>query len=153
MASSDVALFSLYGLTALNWTVHWYTQMVTYRLFPDVAGRMSGADFSAYHRAYQTRLVWAVYIPWSLLITASIAVALAPPPGQTLWAWTLLVLNVAIGVLSFALAVPVHRRIDRDDCLEGSDAHRLLRANFARLVTASASLVICSVLALRAWAN
>lgn len=150
MPEDQLALISLFGLTALNWTIHWYTQMVTYRLFPDIAAKMSGQDFVAYHRAYQGRLVFAIYIPWSLLMIASVAVVLAM--GSSLWPWVLLGLNAAIGGLSFALAVPIHARIDRDARLEASDTNGLLRANLARLVAASASLLICTLMMLRFFA-
>ena len=63
MTASGLAPFALFGPTALNWTIHCYTQMVTYRLFPEVTRHMAGEAFVAYHRAYQARLVWAIYIP------------------------------------------------------------------------------------------
>lgn len=152
MPDPRMILLGLLALTALNWTIHWYTQMVTYRLFPDVARHMTGPHFVAYHRAYQGRLIWAIYLPWSLLMAVSIAFVAAPLEGTAPAAWTLLALNTAIGGISVLFAAPVHARIDRKERLEKEDARGLLQANALRLVTASVSLVLCAAVAIRVFA-
>lgn len=153
MTLPQLILVALFGLTALNWTIHWYTQTVTYRLFPAVAAAMSGANFVGYHRAYQAQLVWAIYLPWSFLMAASVAAVLFPPPAGAAWAWVLLALNASIGLISFALAVPVHSRIDQEERLSGADARALLDANLVRLGAASISLLICAAFVVQVLAK
>jgi hypothetical protein len=153
MPLSTLMLIILFGLTALNWTIHWYTQVVTYRLFPNIANSMTGPDFVRYHGAYQMQLVWAIYLPWSLLVLLSIAALALAPPGAAPWLWILFGLNSAIGILSFALAVPVHRRIDQEARLDPTDAKGLMRANTARLMTASVSLILCFAITLATLSN
>lgn len=145
-----VVLQVLFGLTALNWSLHWYTQVVTYRLFPTVAAEAGGPGFVAYHRAYEARLVWSIYVPWSALMAASIAFLFVRPDAVSAsWAWSLLALNAAIAVLSVLFAVPVHRRIDAAGALGSRDGRALMRWNLARLVTASVSLGLVSILVVR----
>lgn len=153
MTIDKLIVLVLFGLTALNWTIHWYTQVVTYRLFPAVERRMSGEDFVGYHRDYQSRLIWAIYVPWSLLMATSLAAVLAPPTGWGPIVWALFALNAAIGVISVALAVPVHARIDRTAQLTDADASGLMRANLWRLIAASVSLLLCGILAFRVLAG
>ena len=86
-------------LTALNWAVHYYTQTVTYRLFPVVADASGGAGFVRYHRAYEARLPWSVYLPWALLTLTSVAFVLVRPAGLGATApVVLLVLNASIEI-------------------------------------------------------
>lgn len=146
MSAQNLAIIILFGLTALNWTIHWYTQTVTYYLFPEIARHMTGAQFVSYHRAYQARLVWAIYIPWSLLIAASLT-ALWITMGHSLSIWILLILNASIGLISVLIAVPVHVRIDRNKKMDPDDAKGLLRANLLRVLVATASLGLAALVA------
>lgn len=142
MTSLQVTLLALFGATALNWALHWYTQCVTYRLFDVIAAIAPGEGFVRYHRAYEARLVWSIYLPWSLLVGLSAAYFVRALSGL---AGLLLALNLAIAGISVGLAVPIHRRIDRDVRLTGRDHVRLLRANLARLIVASASLALVAI--------
>lgn len=65
------------------------------------------------------------------------------------WAWVRLSLNAAIALLSVLFAVPIHRRIGTTRALEPQDSRALMRWNLARLLIASASLGLVSLLALR----
>ena len=107
---------------------------------------MTGAQFVSYHRAYQARLVWAIYIPWSLLIAASLT-ALWITMGHSLSIWILLILNASIGLISVLIAVPVHVRIDRNKKMDPDDAKGLLRANLLRVLVATASLGLAALVA------
>lgn len=148
--AQSVVLQLLFGLTALNWALHWYTQVVTYRLFPTIAAQAGGAGFVAYHQAYEARLVWSIYVPWSALMVASVAFLVVRPDAvDAPWAWLLLVLNAAIAVVSVLFAVPVHRRVDAARALEPQDSRALLWWNLARLLIATASLGLATVLMLR----
>lgn len=136
-------------LTALSWAVHYYTQAVTYRLFPVVAAASGGAGFVRYHQAYEARLPWSVYAPWTLLTLASAAFVVVRPPGVGLaWAVVLLVLNASIAPISLVFAAPLHRAVDRAGALTPARAKALLRWNGVRLAIATASLVLVGGLAL-----
>lgn len=147
----DVArtlLLTLALVTALNWSLHYYTHVVTYRLLPVVAGVTDGAGFVEYHQQYERRLPWAIYVPWTLLTVLSVAFLAVRPDGVGVApAVALLVLNAAVAVLSVALALPVHRRIDAQERLSDTDARALRRVNGARLAVATASLALVGWLA------
>lgn len=148
MDAARTLLLALSLATALNWTVHYYTHVVTYRLLPVVAGTTDGAGFVHYHQQYERRLPWAVYLPWTLLTALSVAFLAIRPDGVGLGAAVvLLVLNASIAVLSVALALPVHRRIDERERLTDTDVRALRRVNGARLAAATASLALVTWLA------
>jgi hypothetical protein len=135
-------------LTALNWAVHYYTQSITYRLFPTIAQAAGGTAFVRYHRAYEARLPWSVYVPWSLLTLASLAFVVVRPDGVgPAWPVGLLVLNVSIAPISLLFAAPVHRTVDHTGDLAPSQAAALLRWNGIRLIIATVSLVVVGALA------
>ena len=149
MDAGRSVLLLLALLTALNWAVHYYTQAVTYRLFPVVAEASGGAGFVRYHRAYEARLPFSVYVPWALLTITSLAFVLVRPAGVGLtWPVVLLALNASIAPLSLVFAAPVHRAVDRAGGMTPAQAAALLRWNGARLAIATASLVGVGVLAL-----
>lgn len=140
-------------LTALNWAVHYYTQQVTYRLFPTVAAAAGGAGFVRYHQAYEGRLPWTVYLPWTLLTLASAGLLVVRPDGMGLtWPLVLLVLNASIAPLSLVFAAPVHRAVDERGDITPDQAAALLRWNGVRLGIGSLSLVVVAVLAFSQFA-
>lgn len=149
MEAGRAALLVLAMLTALNWALHYYTQLVTYRLFPQVAEVAGGAGFVVYHRAYEARLPFSIYIPWSALTLASIALVAVHPAGVGFAVPVgLLVLNASIAPISLAFAAPRHREIDAHEELTARQASALLRWNGVRLAIASVSLVAVFILAL-----
>jgi hypothetical protein len=136
-------------VTWANWTLHYYTQLGTYALFPAVAGQTDGRGFVAYHRAYERRLPLTVYLPWSVLMLASVALLFRrPEPVGLPAAVVLLLLNASIAGLSLALAAPVHRRIDERGDLTPADTGALLRWNGVRLLAATASALLVAGLLL-----
>lgn len=144
MDIEKATLLVLFGLTALNWTIHFYTQVVTYRLFGLIAEVAGGEGFVTYHKAYEARLVWSIYAPWSALVLVSGAYLAVSP---SIWSGALMVANAAIAVISVVLAVPTHSRVDREKEFRPADGRALLSANLVRLVTATVSLVIVTALA------
>lgn len=152
MDAGRALLLVLSLLTALNWAVHYYSQSVTYRLFAVVAPAAGGPAFVRYHQAYEARLPWSVYVPWSLLTLASLAFVLVRPDGVGP-AWpivllVLLVLNASIAPISLLFAAPVHRQVDKTGELTSAQSVALLRWNGVRLAVATMSLVVVSALAL-----
>lgn len=143
MNAYDPWLSALFALTALNWSIHWYTQVVTYRLFPIIAKAAGEEGFVRYHQAYQGRLAWSIYVPWTALMLASIGYAVVAFGPIAL---TLLVLNGSIAVLSLLFAAPIHARIDRNGELLETDQSGLMRWNGVRLVVATLSLITSAVL-------
>ena len=138
-----VLLTVVITLTGFNLAVHWYTQLVTYALFPTIAAAASGTAFVAYHRQYEKGLPLAIYLPWALLTAASAALVFVRPDGFPLWtAIVILVLNASIAPISILFAAPVHRRIDADDELDNMSSRALLRWNAVRLVIMTASLAL-----------
>lgn len=152
MEAGRAALLVLAMLTALNWALRYHTQLVTYRLFPkvpEVSEVAGGAGFVAYHRAYDARLPFSIYIPWTALTLASIALVAVHPAGVGFAVPVgLLVLNASIAPISLAFAAPRHREIDAHEELTARQASALLRWNGVRLAIASVSLVAVFILAL-----
>lgn len=148
MDAGRAVLLVLALLTAANWAVHYYTQTVTYRLFPTVAAAAGGPGFVTYHQAYESRLPVSVYVPWGTLTLASAALILVRPAGLGLaWPIVLLVLNASIAPISLAFAAPVHRRVDAAADLAPHHAAALLRWNAVRLAIATVSLAVVAGLA------
>ena len=147
MNAGLAVLLVLALLTALNWGVHYYTQTVTYRLFPQIAAAAGDVAFVAYHRAYERQLPWSVYLPWSALMAGSAAFVAVRPAGLGVgWSIVLLVLNGSIAPLSLLFAAPVHRRVDATGRLTQDDAAALMRWNGVRLAVATVSLLTVGTL-------
>jgi hypothetical protein len=143
MTASDPWFSALFALTALNWSIHWYTHMVTYRLFPVVAEVAGGEGFVRYHLAYVSRLIWSIYIPWTALMLASIGYAIVHFGPVSL---ALLALNGSIAAVSVRFAAPIHARIDRAGTLLEADQAGLMRWNAVRLGVATVSLLTSTAL-------
>lgn len=149
MDAGRATMLVLAMLTALNWALHYYTQTVTYRLFATVASAGGGEAFVRYHKAYESRLPWSIYLPWGALSVASIAFLFVRPAGLGLaWPIILAVLNLSIAPISVLFAAPVHRAIDEENELTPRQSSALLRWNGVRLAVASTSLVTIAALAL-----
>lgn len=134
LANAAATLF-LVGVT-------WFVQVVHYPLFPAVG---SGA-FEGYHVEHSRRTTLVVVGPMVVELVSSLALVADPPDDRTALAAAGAVLAVAAWVLTFAAAVPAHRRLGEgpDD-----DAHRsLMTANLVRTVVWSAhGAVVIALLA------
>ena len=150
MDPGRLALLVVALLSALNWAVHYYTQTVTYRLFPAVAAAAGAGPFVRYHQAYEARLPLSVYAPWSALTVATVVLLFVKPAGVDLaWVIAILVLNVSIAPISLFFAAPVHRAIDRDGNMTSGQAAALLQWNGVRLAVATVSLVTVTILSVQ----
>ena len=110
-------------LTGLIWVI----QVVHYPLM----NRVPGDGFAAFHAAHARRISVVVVVPMLVELTSAVALVVIRPPGVS---FALLVVGVVlVGVVwlsTFALQVPLHRRLS-----EGFDpaAHRaLVRGNWIR---------------------
>ncbi|MBC8078054.1 MAG: hypothetical protein H7Y32_18395 [Chloroflexales bacterium] len=135
-------------LTFFNTGLQYYTTVSTYPLFSDLAAEA----FVPYHQAYERRLPFAIYVPYTLLMLTTILLAFVRPASVALgWVFVLLALNGSIMAVSLAFAAPIHARLDR----EGKNErwlHLLRRYNLPRLLAASASSLILCLLLVRSFA-
>jgi hypothetical protein len=77
----STVIFALFICTTFfNLALHWYTQVVTYPLFSFIGK----AEFVDYHLAYQKRLPFSIYIPYSLLMVLNVLLFVYPPPDAGL---------------------------------------------------------------------
>jgi len=122
--------------------VAWVVQLVVYPAFALV-----GPDrWVEYHAAHTRAITWVVALPW-LVQGVSIAVLLLlPPPGAMGGVVVLGVLALATVVLTFAAAVPAHRRLGEAPDGGGPVLRTLMRANLVRSLLWSASMVVSAVL-------
>ena len=122
--------------------VGWVVQLVVYPAFALV-----GHDrWAAYHAAHTRGITWVVALPW-LVQGVSIAVLLlSPPPGAWGGGVVLGGLALATGVLTFAAAVPAHRRRGEAPDGGGPVLRSLMRAHLVRSLLWSASVVVSAVL-------
>ena len=142
------ALVALAFATFFNNAIHWYTHFSTYPML----GWVGDAEFVGFHQEYERRLALALYVPYGLLLAASLAFVFVRPDGVRVgWALGLLGLNLAVAALSVALAVPVHRELDRIGRPEPSGLRRLLHVNGARLATATVSSAVVLYLLVRTY--
>lgn len=107
----------------------WFVQVVHYPLF----GRVAGDKFPEYERAHQ-RLTTAIVAPLMLaeLICAT-WLALDRPPGVSAWlGWLGLAMLAGIWLSTFAVQVPLHRRLERRH--DPVTVRSLVRTNWVRTV-------------------
>lgn len=128
---------SLVFATFSNNALHWYTQFQTYPLFAWVGKQ----EFRRLHGEYERRLSLALYVPYGLLMVSNVLLLAFRPPEIGTWtAIALLLLNASVAVVSLLLAVPVHRRLDREAPHHApGDLDRLVRLNALRLAAATIS--------------
>ena len=119
-------------LTCFMLTMLWYTHAQTYPL----TALVGPEQWLTYYSAYLARLLYVLYIPWGLLLLASIALCLEPPFGLPRAAFVLtLILQLSILPVSVLLAVPVHNRHLLAHAMSAGDLDTLLLANAVRLAT------------------
>jgi hypothetical protein len=131
-------------LTLFNAGLQYYTTVSTYPLFSD----LTPEAFVAYHEAYQRRLPAAIYIPYTLLMLATLLLlAVRPPSVEPIWVLVLLILNGSIMAVSLRFAAPIHARLDQHG-KNPDDLRRLRRFNLPRLIAVSlSSVIVCGLLA------
>jgi hypothetical protein len=121
-------LAAVAALTAYSTGVAWQAQFVSYPLF----GRLSAAEFPAYHLAYNEAIPGVVVIPGFLTFVVCIAFLFTRPADTSRTMAGLIALTGLGSVLSTVLwAIPMHDQLDRI----GQDAatlRSLLTANAVR---------------------
>jgi hypothetical protein len=139
MMSGLLLLLAATAVACFNAGLHWYTQVATYPLFANLPPE----HFVAYHAAYQRRLPWSIYVPYTLALLTAVALLWLRPDTQSIASvWTVLLLHSAITAISVGLAVPLHTRLDREG-LRPPLIRALVRVNALRVV---ASTLACAVL-------
>jgi hypothetical protein len=111
-------------------TVEWYTHAETY----PVSALVGPNEWTTYMGEYERRLLFALYIPWGLLLLTNAVFIVRPIAGIPRSAFILtFALNLSILFVSLFLAVPLHNEhaIARAITPEGLD--RLLQVNALRL--------------------
>jgi hypothetical protein len=133
-------------LTFFLTAIHWYTQFVSYPIAPLVGN----AEASAYGARYEAGLIYAIYIPYTVLMLVNIALVVRgssfAPRGALVAA---LLLNLCTILVSLFIAVPVHQQVSAlrlsapgDTALRATLETSLLWINALRLGTAALSSAI-----------
>jgi hypothetical protein len=116
--------------TFFNNAIQWYTHLESYPLQAFV-GRN---EYANYGKEYERRLVFALYIPYFVMLLSNLALIFAPPSViERLPFIVTFALNLSIMIVSFALAVPIHKRHAQEGGVTPSGVQELLRVNLLRL--------------------
>jgi hypothetical protein len=125
--------------TFFNNALHWYTQVTTYPLL----GWVGQTEFVSFHKEYERRLPFSIYIPYMLLMLSTLLLAFVRPAEIKLgWVLVLLMLNASIMITSLTFAVPIHNRLHRQGYSDKGNIRKLIQYNSVRLIASSASSVI-----------
>jgi hypothetical protein len=136
--------------TFFNTGIQWYTHQQSYPLMALV-----GVDtYETYFHEYERRLVLALYIPYFIMLVSNITLFFLRPAGiDLLWLVIAFALNLSIMVVSFALAVPIHKRHAQAGQVTSAGVAELLQVNILRLGAATLSSGIMLFLLLRLLTN
>ncbi|MDM9384557.1 hypothetical protein QUB80_28215 [Chlorogloeopsis sp. ULAP01] len=119
--------------------MHWYTQVTTYPLLSWVGQ----AEFVSFHKEYERRLPFSIYVPYTLLMFSTLLLIFFRPAEIELeWVFVLLILNASIMIVSLVFAVPIHTRLDRQGYPDKAGIRELIRYNRVRLIVSSTSSII-----------
>lgn len=131
-------------LTFFDTTIQWYTQIQTY----PISALVGQSEFALYGQSYETRLVLALYIPYSLLILSNLFLLVRGMPAiPRAWFALTLPLNVSILFISLFLAVPIHMADSALGYVSAENLDRLLQINGLRLLVATlSSLIVLAML-------
>jgi hypothetical protein len=108
--------------------VGWVVQIVVYPGFE----RVGRAEWAAYHAGHSRGIARVVAGPWILQAVSTVALLVAPPPGQRLATLVLAALALAGVAATVLVAVPAHRRLDGSERERRPELAVLLRANLVR---------------------
>ena len=121
--------------------VAWVVQVVVYPAFALV-----GSDrWAEYHAAHTRAITQVIALPW-LAQGVSILALLLSSPADAAGAVVLGVLALATVVLTFAAAVPAHRRLGAAPGGGGPALRTLMRAHLVRSLLWSASVVVSAAM-------
>lgn len=136
----ELIVFLLFVFTTFyDNAIQWYTHMQSYPLQAYVGQN----EYAAYGKFYEGRLVYALYIPYVLLLVSNVILFFARPAGIEIgWLIAAFLLNLSILFISVFLAVPQHREHAREGRVTQEGVAALLRVNLLRLGAASLSSLI-----------
>lgn len=134
-------------------TVQWYTHAQSYPL----SALVGPNEFDIYGNVYEQRLLFALYIPYFVLVLSNIALIARPVFNLPRSAFVVtLILNLSILFISLLLAVPMHTEHGLQGFITPEQLDRLLQVNALRLGVAFASSgIVLWMLSrlLRPWAQ
>lgn len=132
--------------TFFNNALHWYTHVTTYPLF----AWLGPNEFVPFHKEYERRLLFAIYIPYTLVMLGTLLLLVWRPSVIDLgWVILLLILQGSVMAVSLAFAAPIHARLDQEGLQDKRRIRQLLLFNGVRLAVATASSLIMAFLLLR----
>lgn len=128
--------------TAVLAGVGWVVQGVVYPAFAMVGPE----QWPAYHAAHLGAITRVVLVPWVAQGVSTVALLLAPPPGDLAGVIVLAALAAAGVALTFAGAVPAHDRLGKQGDGSGPLLAKLMRVHLVRSLVWSASVVVAAIL-------
>ena len=114
--------------TAVLTGVGWVVQLVVYPGF----ARVGRGEWAVYHAAHLRGITRVVAVPWAAQGASTVALLVAPPPGQLLFTLVLGLLAAGAVAATVLGAVPAHGRLSSGAGAPEREVATLLRANLAR---------------------
>ena len=107
--------------------------------------RLANADFGPYHRSQQPWILGFVVAPLAVALVLQVALLLSRPQQIPLWIlWTLVGSSVAGLITTFALQIPIHRKLNH--AYYQPLVNRLLRTDWIRKSADAVRLTVTIVL-------
>jgi hypothetical protein len=126
----------------------WFGQLVVYPLF----AKVGAAEYVTYHKYYSSRIPVPVILPGFASFLLPIALVFVRPESVPLW---MALANVACGlvglVVTLALEIPRHARLERDGKQEGV-IRELIRYNWPRTLSITGSALLTLLMLAAAFA-
>jgi hypothetical protein len=106
------------------------------------------AEFGAYLKEYERRLTLPLIVPYSLTVLSNLILVFTRPAALAVgWLIVTLVLNLAVSIVTVAVATPVYNRIKQAGRVNQAGLSELLSINLIRLgLSTLSSLVIIYLL-------
>ncbi|MBX3378783.1 MAG: hypothetical protein KF805_01700 [Phycisphaeraceae bacterium] len=145
MISQEWVLNVHFGAAAYMTGVIWLIQRVHYPMLADLDPLRAGRA-CAFHAAKITPVVG---IPMFIEAAAAVWLALVPPPGRAgpALAWTGLAVLVALWLLTFAMAVPLHARLAlQSGVVDRPSIARLVAWNWPRTILWTVRLLLAAAM-------
>jgi hypothetical protein len=138
--SIELVIFLIFVfMTFFNHAIQWYTHIESYPLQAYV-GRN---EYLAYGEAYERRLVLALYIPFFIMLACNLVLLFTHPVElNVIFFIVTFIANLSIPIVSFALAVPLHRKHAEEGHVTAEGVREILHVNLLRLLAATLSSVI-----------
>jgi hypothetical protein len=119
---------------------------IHYEAYPLLAF-VGKAEFPAYLKEYERRLALPLFVPYGLSVLSNLILIFTHPDTiSTVGLIAALVLNIAVSVVTGAVATPVYNRCKQAGQVSADDMRDLLRINMMRLALTTLSSVVIIVL-------